>query len=807
LLYSVPKGTQGSWINLCVDPKGRLLVSDQMGPLYRIQPPPPGGGRARVERLDLPLGGAHGLLYARGSLYAVVNEPVMVAGARPRPGLYRARSKDGGDTFAPPVCLRGLPGSGEHGPHAVLPGPDGNSLFVVCGNETQLVAPLGPSPVPRLWGEDGLSPALARYSGVLPPAGCIYRVDPAGKDWRLWSVGLRNPFDAACNRHGDLFTFDADMEADMNTPWYRPTRLCLVTSGSEFGFRDGSHNSPPRFLDTLPAIHDIGPGSPTGMTFGYAARFPARYREALFVCDWARGCLTALHLTPDGAAYRALAEDFLSGAPLPLTDVVVNPTDGALYFITGGRGTQSGLYRVTYAGQEPTDPIQGGSAPGPLHALRRRLEAWHGREDPRAVDAAWPYLGHPDRFVRFAARVAIEHQDPGHWQQRALHEPDPAAAVNALLALVRVVGQDPVTHPRKLSDPVPGAEKRAPILAALERIDCQGLSDALLGDLVRVHTVLFNRLGGPDRADRDRLLRRFEPLFPARTFELNADLCQLLVYLESPHVAERALRLLAAAPSQEEQIEYAKSLRLLKTGWTPARRQAYFAWFRKAAHFPGYAPLRRTLGQMKQDAVATLSARERRALQPLLEAKLPREAVARPRAFVKHWKLAELVSLVENGLTGRDPGRGRRLFGEAQCFACHRFGNEGGGLAPDLTGIARRYGVRDLLEKVLDPGKAVSDQYAASVITTTDGKVVTGRIVNYQQDEVQVVTDLLNPSAVVTVHTRDVEAVVRSKVSMMPAGLFDTLRGEEIRDLLAYLMSEGDRNQKAFRKGSRPGDP
>src|SRR5216683_456802 len=43
LLYSVPKGTQGSWVNMCVDPKGRLIVSDQYGPLYRVTAPPLGG--------------------------------------------------------------------------------------------------------------------------------------------------------------------------------------------------------------------------------------------------------------------------------------------------------------------------------------------------------------------------------------------------------------------------------------------------------------------------------------------------------------------------------------------------------------------------------------------------------------------------------------------------------------------------------------------------------------------------------------------------------------------------------------------
>ena len=48
---------------------------------------------------------------------------------------------------------------------------------------------------------------------------------------------------------------------------------------------------------------NIGPGSPTGVTFGYGAKFPAKYQEALFICDWSFGKLYAIHLTPEGASY------------------------------------------------------------------------------------------------------------------------------------------------------------------------------------------------------------------------------------------------------------------------------------------------------------------------------------------------------------------------------------------------------------------------------------------------------------------------------------------------------------------------
>ena len=819
LLYSVPKTGQGSWVNMCVDPKGRLIVSDQYGPLYRITPPPLSstesfalGGRnsgngameSKVEKLDLPLGGAHGLLWAFDSLYVMVNERVRIGDDRPRQGLHRVRSKDGGDTFEKPEFLHEVRGEGEHGSHAILLAPDGKSLYIVCGDATRMIRPLAGSRVPQIWGEDHLLPRMPDGNGfmanVLGPGGCIYKIDPEGKNWELVSTGYRNEFDAAFNRDGELFTYDADMEWDMNTPWYRPTRVCLATSGSEFGWRNGAGKWPPYYPDSLPAIYNIGPGSPTGMTFGYGARFPAKYQDTLFMCDWSYGKLYAVHLTPDGSAYKATAEEFLSGSPLPLTDVVVNPKDGALYFTIGGRRTQSGLYRVTYVGRESTEPSKADDASAEARALRHSLEAFHGKPDPKAVEAAWPCLNHSDRYIRFAARVAIEHQDPKTWQERALAEKDPVRAIQALLALVRATGQDPFHHPRKPADPVPGAALKAPILQALARIDWKQLTDSERLDLLRVYGILFNRMGWPDRAARGRLIQRFDPLFPAKSRELNAELCQLLVYLEAPGIAAKTLALMAKAPTQEEQIEYARSLRVLETGWTPAQRTEYFAWFLKAAGFKGGASLRGFFRIMKRDALATLTAKEAEELKPILDAAplASTPVVGKPRSFIQQWKPDQLVPLFEKGLHQRDFDRGHRLFGEAKCFACHRFDNEGGAQGPDLTILSGRYSVRDLLEKVFDPNKAISDQYAATIFSLTDGRVVTGRVVNYMGDRMMVMTNMLDPNGLVGVDTKRVEAMEKSKVSMMPTGLLDTFKEDEILDLVAYLLSRGDRNNPMF---------
>jgi glucose/arabinose dehydrogenase len=178
------------------------------------------------------------------------------------------------------------------------------------------------------------------------PAGHILRVKPDGSKITLPAGGLRNPLDIAFNQENELFTFDADMERDVGTPWYMPTRVLHVVAGADFGWRRGTGRYPAWYADTLPSVIDIGLSSPTGIYFGYGAEFPKRYREALYILDWSYGRIIAVHLKNTGVTYAATQEDFVTGRPLNVTDGCIGP-DGAMWFITGGRGTQSGLYRVT----------------------------------------------------------------------------------------------------------------------------------------------------------------------------------------------------------------------------------------------------------------------------------------------------------------------------------------------------------------------------------------------------------------------------------------------------------------------------
>ena len=79
----------------------------------------------------MPIGEAHGLLWAFDSLYVVVNR-----GRRYESGLYRVTDTNNDDRLDKVELLRKLDGGGEHGPHAVILAPDGKSLYVVAGNAT-----------------------------------------------------------------------------------------------------------------------------------------------------------------------------------------------------------------------------------------------------------------------------------------------------------------------------------------------------------------------------------------------------------------------------------------------------------------------------------------------------------------------------------------------------------------------------------------------------------------------------------------------------------------------------------------------
>ena len=243
---------------------------------------------------------------------------------------------------------------------------------------------------------------------------------------------------------------------------------------------------------------------------------------------------------------------------------------------------------------------------------------------------------------------------------------------------------------------------------------------------------------------------------------------------------------------------------MLKTGWNKNLRSAYFNWFLKAANYRGGASFSKFIEFIRRDAVASLSATERDQLKDLLakkpEVKTPFEMMAKAmigRKYVKQWTLDEL-SEATSELKGRNFAQGRKMFAAGGCFACHRFGNEGGMTGPDLTGSGGRYSAKDFLEQIIHPSKEINEQFVPTMVKMKNGDVWTGVVVNLSGDRVTLNTDMFNPNQRVSVNRPDIARIEPSDVSPMPPGLLNMMRKEEIMDLVAYVLSGGDRKHRAF---------
>ena len=824
LLYSVPGDVQGSWVALCADDKGRIYASDQYGDLYRF--PAPAAGQALkatdIKKMPVNIRAINGMVWAFGALYAGVNDYEKKIPS----GFYRLSDSKGDDQIDKVELLRAIESGGDHGVHKVLVTQDQQGFYLISGNNAVKTETAATSPVTPLWGDDHLLPRMPDGRGhnrhVLAPGGIVYRISKDGKTFETFASGFRNIYGGAINRSGDLFTYDADMEYDFNTSWYRPTRINHVVSGGEYGWRNGAGKYPEFYPDNLPATLNIGPGSPTGVAFGYGAKFPAKYQEALYALDWSWGKIYAVTLKPQGASYVGTKEEFIGGAPLPVTDVLIHPQDGAMYFAIGGRKVQSGLYRVTYVGKESTDAVKyQPEAPSAEVAVRKTLEQFQGKQDPAAADATWPHLASSDRWVRSAARVVLEHQPAAGWSERAFSEKNTTARLEALLALTRQAAKCPY-HTERAAKPDPRtgiaptsaaptaaeAALRDRLLAALRADDFSQLTLEQKLLHVRLTEIILHRYGNPDATGVAAIVAQYDAAYPSADFGLNWLLVETLGHLQSPTLAAKAMAFVANAGSQEPELEVMRSVRMLKTGWTPGLREQQLNWFVKAANYRGGSSFGKFVEFIRNDTLATFTPEELTRHEKLIAlAKNPpvKSAYENVGAMFagrtpKNWTLDELSAATKTGLKGRDFAQGRKVFSAAACFTCHRFGNAGGMTGPDLTLSGGRYSPHDFLDQIINPSKVINEQFAPVIVTKNNGEVFSGVVVNLNGDRVSINTDLSDPSQQVSIDRKEIKSIELSTVSPMPPMLLSMLTQEEILDLVAYVLSGGDKENAFFQK-------
>ncbi len=792
---------EGSWVSCEFDPQGRLLVAREDQGLLRMTFAADGRSIERVE----PVPAAAELKEIRGMAFLGTT---LYLNANNSKGFYRLGDADGDGEFDEATLIREFPGSVGHGRNDLA--AYNGMIYSIHGDAVD---------VPTEAIRDLTSPFREARRGMKTSEGCLLKYDPGENEWTLIAAGLRNPFGVAVHpRDGTLFTYDADAEHDMGAPWYRPTRIIELQPGADFGWRGVTGQWPPYYPDhadnALPVM-DIGKGSPTAVRFGDRSHFPSPYRQALFVLDWAYGRVLAVHLLRQGRGYTGRAEVFLRGRPLNVTDLTFG-AEGALYLVTGGRKTQSALYRVRYTGSEPpgelAPPVQVSStsnARSHLHPSRAP-----GRPadppPPPAVDALHAHLlshgasrmpqslwGDPRELTAWRNALERALTNPAECSQFAeliLEPPSNAAGLDeqlhALLALARQ--GDAAIRPRLLQrlnqHATPDLSTTQTLLLlrayALVLADVTDLDPALLAETRAKLSALY-----PDSRPRT-----FTPL--GLGGPINHRLAELLVHLGDPDVIPKTLSLLRASTAQEDRLHYLFVLRNVADGWTLDQRREWFAELNALERdYWGGAGMPAFLKSLRADAVATLTSEERTALGTIREPSAAMDDEPLPvRPLVREWTLADLEWLASTESGEGDAAVGRELFRAALCSRCHRCGREGTPVGPDLTGVGSRFSRVDLLKSLLDPSAVVAEPYRNVEIVTTDGRHLVGRVLtsgDYRARTLRLQTDPLRPSQVVEIPKQEIEVHQESQTSPMPAGLLNTLTADEIRDLLAFLQSGG----------------
>jgi hypothetical protein len=289
---AAPSSQTGSLIALTFDSFGRPVVSKENGhPTILIDRD--SDGVFESERIfSDKVKNLQGMWFDGRTLYAVGNNTVAASKGqdgqpieKPQAGLYKLEDTDGDDVADTFERLNTFDRSmGEHGPHDIQRGPSGNPTLML-GNHTfvplELINQASPA---QNFKESQLLPsyndARGHAADIKAPGGALFELDLTTLKYTLLTGGFRNAYAHAHNLDGEAFTFDSDMEWDINLPWYRPVRTVHMIPGADYGWRTGSANTPSYFVDYLPPLNELGRGSPVGVDFYQHHVYPKGYRDA-----------------------------------------------------------------------------------------------------------------------------------------------------------------------------------------------------------------------------------------------------------------------------------------------------------------------------------------------------------------------------------------------------------------------------------------------------------------------------------------------------------------------------------------------
>ncbi len=642
--------------------------------------------------------------------------------------------------------------AGEHGGHAIRKGPHG-WWWVIGGNDAGIDLRHDPK-----------KKALA---------GALVRISPDLKTCEVMADGFRNPYDFDFNERGDVFTFDSDCERDYFLPWYSGTRVYRVELGRSHGWRLNGYQRSFRVPDympgTVPALADLGRGSPTGVLVYRGEALPRRMRGGLFVCDWTFGRVHFLPLVTHEEGYVSAPEVFIE----PLGSHGFAPTDieegrdGALYICIGGRKTRGAVYRVSVTENDESPavvigrPREENASLAALAAVQEKLGGW--KLSGASAEAFVPYEPVLPKALNDDERVAA--LTLGQESLLSLND-DVQAEAARVLAMLGDDSEISATRVLGAISEKSGATSDFHFLACYARL---AAAPDVVSALVKAILSLDAKLSGGDQRPKQNWAVR-----------LNEVLARLLVkhpalgpaLLESPGFA---------TPGRLSMVEV--------LGQRDRAAQLFLAAAKSNAAWPWSAELVKLVGPLPESRPLLLGLWKNAALRGALRPFLEKGATPDELAMLNAKDVAVAVdvqpfvdSLKVVAWEKGDAARGAKLFAERACATCHS------GTSPigaELTGPVARLSAVDLMTEVQFPSRNIAEAFRATVFTMKDGSLVAGFVAFLSADGVIVQT----VGGTQRLSESDIVKREESKVSLMPPGLLTGLLPADFPDLLAYMKT------------------
>lgn len=673
--------------------------------------------------------------------------------------------------------------------------------------------------------------------------GKIFRCRADGRELEEVATGFWNPFGLEFDRAGRLFCVD-------NDPGGRPPcRLLHVVPGGDYGYMrryDDTHvfnGWDGELPGTLPMLKGTGE-APCGILCADRLALPGDYAGTLLVASWGDAAIELYRLQPHGASFHATKENLVTGAKkfneafCPV-DLAAAP-DGSLYVTDWADRTSypvHGRGRIWRLASKPGTKVSKPAYALPLRETESaalRFQHLLAVGSPKQLDELRSALADADPFIRSAAISALAKPVFRELASKATEDKDPAVRLGALLALWRGGTGDPVPLLRKhLGDP----DERVRLLALrwagedgvkslaedLNQAVASQPTPALFQAYLAAAELLAADPGSiapkkgaakPAVPVRQQLLARIlhDDAQPAA---LHAMASAAVTSLSDPKTAERllhfarsenpqlrreAVRTLATSPHPDVPGTL-RSLALDTTLPPALRADAIQSLARRdTTQLPSLAGLlndresdvrletARALRLVSSDASVRTTLQEKLpALHDLSSALAEQLQFAlQPGASKRPASPAEWRKAVADGGNAES---GRRVFLSMQtgCTLCHQAQGRGTAIGPDLSNVARSLDRVKLIEAILDPSREVAPQYEHHIVSTKSGATYSGVLVHIGLDGSPLINALgagriRLPAAQIARHDT-------SALSMMPAGLENTMTVHDFRDLLAFLLT------------------